>query len=82
MFKKIRKKEERRENPNNFYLDDKKKMSDSDFFDELEGSDGSYDYIKKHKRVKTISTSDFILVLLFIFIAVVLGIFVQERYFR
>lgn len=53
-------------------------MSDSEFFDEIGLSDESNNH---HKKIKSISTSDFILVLLFIFVSVVLGLIVQYKYF-
>ena len=60
-------------------------MSDSDFFDESDDNNDRRDNkdYKDHEKkyYKTISTSDFILILLFIFVSVVLGIYVQEKYF-
>ena len=63
-------------------------MSDSGIFDDLYGSDDTNDTDdrknnnrQKYQKYKTINTSEFILVLLFIFISVVLGIIVQAIYF-
>ena len=59
-------------------------MSDSfDFSDLIDNSsDKNIKPKKRTKPYKTITTSQFILVLLFIFLAMVVGICVQNQWFR
>ena len=60
-------------------------LSDSfDFLssDNNSGNSSKTTRVKQTKRGKTISTSDFILVLLFIFLSVTIGICVHNRYYH